>query len=207
MCITFDGQGAVGGAVTRGSHRKSARFARCSERWTPEDGVALAGTLSSFLSECARVLDVGGGTGRLAASLAQASGCDVTVLDSDPEAVRAASGQRGVTAVVGEASALPFPDAVFDAAIIVDALHHMDEPRAAATEVVRVLRLGGVLYVAEPDPRVWRVRLDLLLERMQGEPATALRPEALAQLFSDAGLEGECSVIPGGSCHYLGVRR
>ena len=196
----------MGSAVTRESHRNSARFARYSERWTPEDGVALADTLSSFLSEGARVLDVGGGTGRLAASLAQAAGCEVTVLDSDPAAVSAACGLPGVTAVVGEASALPFPDAAFDAAIIVDALHHMDEQRAVASEVVRVLRTGGAVYVAEPDPRAWRVRLELLFERLQGEPAAALRPAALVQLFSDAGLEGDCSVIPGGSCHYLGVR-
>ena len=50
------------------------------------------------------------------------------------------------------AEAMPYPDASFDAAICVNALHHVPVPAmpAALSEAARVLRNDGVLLVIEP---------------------------------------------------------
>ena len=55
-----------------------------------------------------------------------------------------------VTFVRGDAGALPFPAAAFDAVYGCSILHHL-EVEAALTEVRRVLRPGGQLVFSEPN--------------------------------------------------------
>jgi SAM-dependent methyltransferase len=45
---------------------------------------------------------------------------------------------------------LPFQDAVFDAVLSLNVLEHVTDPFACATELVRVLKPGGVLYCCMP---------------------------------------------------------
>ena len=91
-----------------------------------------------------RVLDVGCGKGGLRAPLEQA-GALWRGLDPVP---------AGDTATIDAAPAeeMPYPDDHFDAAICVNALHHVPVPAMprALSEVARVLRPGGRLVVIEP---------------------------------------------------------
>ena len=104
----------------------------------------------------ARALDVGCGTGALAARLA-AAGYDVTGIDPsrgmlDVMARRAAAAQR----VEGSATDMPFDDAAFDLAVSVATMHHIADPdsvRAALSEMVRVVRPGGRVVVWDHNPR------------------------------------------------------
>jgi len=93
------------------------------------------------------VLDLGCGTGELAASIA-AAGARVWALDSDPAMVAAARGRLGDDRVLladGHAFALPEPvDAVFSNA----ALHWMPRPAEVIGRVRAALRPGG-RFVAE----------------------------------------------------------
>ena len=53
--------------------------------------------------------------------------------------------------VVGAADRpLPFSDGAFDAAVALDVLEHLDDDRAAAAELGRVVRPGGFLVVFVP---------------------------------------------------------
>ena len=54
--------------------------------------------------------------------------------------------------LAGSAAAATFGDASFDGALMLKSLHHvpMDAMDAALTEVARVVRPGGLLYVSEP---------------------------------------------------------
>ena len=166
-------------------------FVREARRWTPQDARAIASRLSVALTDGGNVLDVGGGTGQLAGLLARAASCEVTVLDASAAMLRHASGTPGVAPVLGDASAMPFHDAASDAVIALDALHHMSRQSDIAREMARVLRPGGIVFVAEPDPRARAVRLSRLLERMLGEPGSMLTPEAIVELFCGAGVIGE----------------
>lgn len=44
-----------------------------------------------------------------------------------------------------------FPDASFDAAVLIDVIEHLDDPLATMLEVARVLKPGGFVYVMTPD--------------------------------------------------------
>ena len=195
----------VRGAVSTRASKSSARFAKASERWTASDGAAITAELG--LSAGSSALDVGGGTGVLARHVAAASGCSVTVLDRDPLAVETASSRSSVSAVLGDAAAMPFPDASFDAALFIDAFHHVADQRSAVCETARVLRPGGLVLVAERDPAYFAAKLTYTYERMIGESVWAHTPEALAEMFRDAGIEGEIRMGTGDSYRFVGVRK
>jgi SAM-dependent methyltransferase len=95
-----------------------------------------------------RVLDVGCGTGRFAAALAE-RGSRVWGVDASEEMVALARG-RGVDAKVARAEALPFKAGWFDRAVAVLVIHVLDRPRAFA-ELARVLGDDGRLAIGTFD--------------------------------------------------------
>jgi ubiquinone/menaquinone biosynthesis C-methylase UbiE len=50
-------------------------------------------------------------------------------------------------------SSIPLSDQSVDAVIILAVLEHLDKPREVLTEIYRVLKLGGVLYLTTPTPK------------------------------------------------------
>ncbi|MEV0073068.1 class I SAM-dependent methyltransferase [Amycolatopsis sp. NPDC050768] len=97
-----------------------------------------------------RVLDVGGGTGVHARWLA-ADGHSVHVVDAVPRHVEVAAGIPGVTAELGDARALTWPDASADVVLLFGPLYHLVEAEdrtLALAEALRVLRPGGLLCAA-----------------------------------------------------------
>lgn len=97
-----------------------------------------------------RVVDIGCGAGTLARRLVDA-GARVTGIDPGAAALaraRAAVPEARFEAATGEA--LPFPDASFDGAVMLNSLHHIPNPAAALAEAARVLAPGGLLVVVEP---------------------------------------------------------
>lgn len=102
-----------------------------------------------------RVLDVGCGTGILAARIreelrpALVVGCDA----SEGMLEKARARTREVRWVQGAAERLPLEDGAVDAAVTTEAFHFFDQPRALR-ELRRVLEPGGCLVVAVIAPRV-----------------------------------------------------
>lgn len=93
-----------------------------------------------------RILDLGCGDGQLTVRVA-ATGAEVSGVDASPQMVAAARA-RGVTAEVGDAEALPYPDGSFEAVFSNAALHWVRNQDAMLGEVRRVLKSGG-RFVAE----------------------------------------------------------
>ncbi|NEK60544.1 class I SAM-dependent methyltransferase [Geodermatophilus sabuli] len=98
-----------------------------------------------------RVADVGAGTGLLTGVLV-AAGHDVVAVDPVEEMLdQLRAAYPDVSAAVGGAEALPLPDAAVDAVVAGQAAHWF-RPAAAAAEMRRVLRPGGVVGL------VWNTR-------------------------------------------------
>lgn len=98
------------------------------------------------------VLDAGCGTGGLLSRLsAERADLRPTGLEWGAIAADRAAAKSGAPIVRGSVNALPFADAVFDAAIAADLLCHAGvEPMGALAELRRVVRPGGRLIVNMP---------------------------------------------------------
>jgi hypothetical protein len=132
-------------------------------RWLLGDELHPGGDrLSRRLAELARlragerVLDVAGGPGRTARLLSSDFDVDVVAIDlgagaverAQREAVAAGLSDR-VTAVRGDAEALPFDDGTFDVAWSECSLCTFPDKARAVAEMVRVLRPGGRIAIAD----------------------------------------------------------
>ncbi len=94
-----------------------------------------------------RCLDLGAGTGVSTAELARSG---AYVVGADISGGMLSEGRdRGVPLLAGDALALPFPDATFDAVTISFALRNVHDPDAAVREMARVTKPGGRLVVCE----------------------------------------------------------
>lgn len=127
-----------------------------------------------------RGLDVGCGTGVLAARLA-ARGYAMTGLDPSEGMLSVMAAEHPeVEAVRGSGDELPFADGHFDLVFTVAALHHIAAPaavRATLAEMLRVCRPGGRVIVWDHNPRnpYW----SLLMARVpQDDGSERLIPEA-----------------------------
>ncbi len=135
-----------------GTYERIKAFDRKYERWFL--GVPLTQALAPVAQP--RVLDVATGTGRLPRVLfeqQEAFQGRIVGLDYSREmlaeaAWRLTPWRARLVLIWKEASALPFPDASFDAVTCLEALEFMPDPEQVLQEMVRVLRPGGVLVTS-----------------------------------------------------------
>jgi SAM-dependent methyltransferase len=100
------------------------------------------------------VLDVGSGTGSLAAAVADTvPSATVTGVDPSSAYVRHAQSQAGdrVRFVLGDAQALDLPDASFDKTLSMLVFSFIPDPTKALREMIRVTRPGGTVGAAVWD--------------------------------------------------------
>jgi len=131
------------------------------------------------------VLDIGGGTGRVAQRLAEI-GASVVVVDPSPQMLVHADAKQ-VPAVRGLAEQLPFADGSIERIFVVDAFHHFADQPLAASELVRVLQPGGRLVIEEPDLRHLAVKGIAIAEKLALMQSHFYSPPDLADLFAAQG--------------------
>jgi SAM-dependent methyltransferase len=110
--------------------------------------------LATALPRGSRWLDLGCAYGYLVAEAASggfaAVGVDVSAYALARAHIDAPA--AGGRVLRGLADRLPFADAAFDVVSVFDVLEHLHDPEPALAEVARVLKPGGVLIGATPDP-------------------------------------------------------
>ncbi len=100
-------------------------------------------------------LDAGCGGGRFVVALAKLGAKKVQGIDISAQAVAAANAriqQRGLqdraSAVQGSVLELPFPDRSFDYVVSSGVIHHTHDPYKAFTELARVVKPGGKMFLS-----------------------------------------------------------
>ena len=150
-----------------------------------------------------RWLDVGCGTGALSATiLAHCRPSSINGIDtSDAYVLQTSERISDPRAAfrLGDAQALPFGDAEFDAAVSGLVLNFLPDPKLGLSEMVRVTRSGGVVAVYVWDyagkmqlmRRFWDAAATLdpsASDLDEGRLFPLCRPDALERMFSNAGL-------------------
>lgn len=97
-----------------------------------------------------RLLEIGCGEG---ANLHHLRGEGAIRFGVDYSGAKTAFARRATDAhtVTADATRLPFTDGIFDAVLIRDVLHHIDDVGGVLAEARRVLRPGGRLTLLEPN--------------------------------------------------------
>lgn len=163
------------------------RFARLYDAFMPAaDPEPVRRALDRTEGSCETIVDVGGGSGRVA-----------SVLGGDPIVVDAARGmllrarEKGAPVVQGDAGRLPIRAGSADAVVIVDALHHFPTAEATLSEARRVIRPGGVLVIRDFDPQTLRGMAIDFSERLVRFGSTFYSPADLRDLVTAAGFTTE----------------
>jgi demethylmenaquinone methyltransferase/2-methoxy-6-polyprenyl-1,4-benzoquinol methylase len=135
-----------------------------------------------------RLLDVGGGTGRVARAL---SGQARRVIVVDPSAgmLRHAAG-KGLASVCAPGEELPFAPETFDRIIMVDTFHHVADQAHTVRELWRLLRPGGRIVIVEPDIRRFSIKLVALFEKLMLMRSHILSADEILSLIEKLGVDG-----------------
>jgi ubiquinone/menaquinone biosynthesis C-methylase UbiE len=146
-----DGEGRDFSGAVRREYASSA--AAYDARWAHYLARSSSATLDALSPPPGvRLLDVGCGTGiLLGAATRRDPSAGVYGIDLVPEMLERAA-RRGAGRwhlALGDAKALPFADACFDAVASSSSFHHWAEPRLALGEIARVLRPGGRLVLTD----------------------------------------------------------
>ena len=139
------------------------------------------------------LLDVGGGTGRVASRFGE-SFERIVVADIERNMLLRAKA-RGLDAVLADARRLPFRAGLAEAALAVDAFHHFPDPPAVLSEMRRVVSPAGRVVIEEFDPRSLGGRLIERFEALLRFGSRFHAPDALAALARDAGMETEIHAL------------
>lgn len=89
---------------------------------------------------------------------------------------------EGVDVLVSDPDVIPAPDASFDCAVSANTLEHTRRPWRVVSEMARILKPGGYVFLLVPMPNA---------HRYHAEPIDCWRcyTEGMRGLFQEAGLE------------------
>jgi len=128
-----------------------------------------------------KLLDAGGGTGRVAQQL-NGLASTIVIADASIDMLRQAYRKRGLRTVGSHTELLPFFDEAFDRVIMVDALHHVCDHKESIAEMYRVLRPGGRIVIEEPDVRKVSVKIMAVAERFALMRSHFINPHRISEM-------------------------
>ena len=133
--------------MTEGAHKRMGFSAIGGRKAKAEKIAAILAAAGSPLKAEHRVLDLGCGSGEIAAHLATLARVECA------DAIDQRSQGRELPFAIASQT-LPFPNASFDVVISNHVIEHTADPCAHVAEIQRILRPTGVAYLATPN-RWW----------------------------------------------------
>jgi len=112
-----------------------------------------------------RMLDAGGGTGRVSSRLRSMID-EIVVCDLSLSMLKQAKNKGHLLTVQTHVEKLPFPNESFERIVVVDALHHFCDQRESIQELLRVLKTGGCLVIEEPNIDNFIIKWVALAEKL-----------------------------------------
>jgi SAM-dependent methyltransferase len=105
------------------------------------------------------LLEIGCGHGNMLLE-ARHKGYRVHGLEYSTDAARVANEKLGVDVVrVGALTKETYPEQTFDVCILADVIEHVRDPAGFIQDIRRILKTGGVVFIATPSTASWSARL------------------------------------------------
>lgn len=130
-----------------------------------------------------RVLDLGGGKGRIAKFFVNQLK-EIIIIDDSPGMIKQCQRNSDLRCILAKAENLPFNNNYFDKVIIIDAFHHFKDSKVVCSEIQRVLKPKGKLIIEELNSNKFFIKLFGKIENLLGMKNNFYSPESLANLFS-----------------------
>ena len=120
----------------------------------------------------ARVLDVGCGSGEIAAIVRDRCSAQVVGIEPDPQRAERSRG-RGLQVYLADLNqALIHELGPFDVVLLADVLEHLSDPQAMLLLSREALRPGGAVIISVPNVAHWSVRANLFFRgKFKYEPS------------------------------------
>lgn len=133
-----------------------------------------------------RVADLGGGTGHYAELISPLCR-EVVVVDASEKMLEHVPRLPNVTTLHADLAGTGLPDDHFDAALMLDVIHHVGEQKRSIEEAYRILRSGGRLVMLDFDASYLKTRMLALFERVFLPPVRYWTAEGMASLMAEQG--------------------
>jgi ubiquinone/menaquinone biosynthesis C-methylase UbiE len=152
---TVKSQRSSRAAEIQANHAQQEERNAFFRRFGYDQDAAVKFVLSKALPLSGPVLDIGTGKGRFVVALAPhvARVTTVDISAAEQRYARLEAAYAGVTDrirfLARDAAKLPWRKARFDAVVSMKAIHHLEDPDAVLAEMLRVLRPGGKLVLAD----------------------------------------------------------
>ncbi|MCP5104348.1 MAG: class I SAM-dependent methyltransferase, partial [bacterium] len=127
-----------------------------------------------------RILDIGCGHGVYGKDLLK-KGYEYTGIEANEVYVREA--KKHVDARHMEAESLDFPDNHFDSAVMFEVLEHLEDPYAALSEIVRVVRKNLIVSVPNIGPIVDCVEYNVVMHHFMESTHVNFFTEPMLERF------------------------
>ena len=142
--------------------------------------------------EC-RLLDAGGGTGRVSGFLQEHVG-SIVLSDISMGMLKESASKDDLQPTCALTESMPFAADFFDCVLLVDALHHVNDQAQTARELWRIVKPGGRIVIQEPDIRRFAVKLIAVAEKLALMRSHFLAPQKIADLFPFDGADVDVHV-------------
>ncbi len=133
-----------------------------------------------------KMLDAGGGTGRVSAQLRPFVG-ELVLTDVSEGMLQQAQLKANLELSFAHAERLPFADETFDRVLVVDALHHFCDQELAVADLLRVLKTGGRLVIEEPDLNRISVKMIAFAEKLAFMRSHFYYPVEISTMVANSG--------------------